>query len=383
VQGSLVLAGTSVFDASFIRAYGTGGLVFLVSLQSPIDAIYFPATGLVIKSDKLRYTVTDKVEKMMRFFNKDFSLMLGWEAGRPAASTVFLSRDRRPYHVIADELSGLFYLRQTMHKRLPVAFLERASYLESDVLSADVLSVSDVQQYGDDKILFTAYKRLTGSDPWTEDFRAWLVRKSIEVHNDALFDKTADGRIIWIGIARGEKRVWKEELEGLVEFVGWARNKYPGCRFVFDGWTSLSSATDKCCKVMELQKSMFDNIVEQTGLVDAEIKNTIGAQVARKIALASQCDFFISSAGTPAFWPSGLCGVPGVVHNSTQMINKVDVLLNCTNVLKVPVEFIRDSSDISGKEKKRYDYVDYSINPDDFIRCCEAAADGIYEGPIL
>lgn len=56
---------SNVFDACYINYQNDVRKVILVSLETPIDAIFFPSSGLIITSDRLRFELISRLKKLL------------------------------------------------------------------------------------------------------------------------------------------------------------------------------------------------------------------------------------------------------------------------------------------------------------------------------
>lgn len=370
-QGYFNILGTSFFNACYIRVGSPLGKTYLVGIYSPFDAIFIPTVGLLIKGSSCNFNFSVSCKKLIHAAVRDMKRFCDAWDRKTVDCIINIIKVDRPYHVVADELSGNFHLKYSLSKDYPTIFMERASFFEQEVFDYTPLLTSEMQEFGSDKVLFSAYKKLDNESNWSEAYRQWLINKATELYEDKLFLKKGDQICIWIGIAGGEKRVWKEELDGLVAVIEWFSDRFAGCQFVFDGWTATSNSSEIDLKNIEKHNGILRQIIGRSGLDQNTFKSTIGSQVFNKVALANQCDFFVTCAGTPALWPSFICKVPGVVHNNTQMINTAFKTVNYANVMKVPDDMILDIRDNMRRDRK--DFLSYSISPETIVRCCEVA----------
>lgn len=366
--GRLTLSGTSVSDACFVRANSKGGVrVLLLSLQSPIDAVFFPRLGLIVKSNNLRYKVNYRAVKLITSFVQNVKLLHGWKRGSEANGLVQLIRDKRPYHVVADELTAAHYFLRKCRRNYLIAFLNRASFIEEGFLNSIALEDKNVQSFASDKVLFSSYKRLGNKDDWSNEYCEWLLKCANDMYSQEIKNLSGNVYLFWIGISGGEKRSWLEERQSLEAIVNYVKKNHPECKFVFDGWTSPVRLGDSDKENIENHQKILQDLVKRCNLSDECYLSVIGDQVLKKVAFSNLCQFFISCAGTPALWPSKICRKPGVVHNSVQMIHRVDNTMHLKNVVKVPDSFITDKTE--DMLVNRWDYVSYSIPTEHFMGC--------------
>ena len=60
--------GSLFFDASFVGVSFNSERAFLLSLQTPVDALYLPNQGLVLCSQQLSFEVKSRVEKLLKAY---------------------------------------------------------------------------------------------------------------------------------------------------------------------------------------------------------------------------------------------------------------------------------------------------------------------------
>jgi len=357
----LRIGGSFFFDASFIRATYGETKFYIISIQTPMDAIFVPCAGFLIKSNACALNVKERVQKLLRWsVSLPDDYINCWS--KLSEGLTWLVKNNRPFHVVADELSAYFYLKHEYGIETSVAFHSRSAFFELDSIG-ETISRDSLQQFSATKTLISSLRRLPKRGGWAFDYRKWLIKRAHELYK--LPEK--ERYWFWIGISGSEKRVWLEEREAICGFVRLCKEKYQNCYFIFEGWTSSSVENKADLLQEEAHTAFLNDVLRHVDLDENEYISIVGAQVFKKLAFAAKCDFFISSAGTPAIWPSTFCQIPGVVHNSTQMIDKLDSVLFLENVVKVPLDII---SDVGVGEKDRWDYVNYSIQPDRFLDVC-------------
>lgn len=223
-EKSLKACSSNVFDACYINYQNDVRKVILVSLETPIDAIFFPSLGLVITSDHLRLELSSRLKKLFQFICKDISHYSNYWADNKDLFISHLIRNNRPYHVIADELSGYYYLQTNRENSLKLAFLQRSTFVEYDKLELDAFSyaLDELQKEGLKTIFFSSYYRLNRSD-FSKNYENWLVgiaKKAYENEIDSF-----KGQNVWIAITGGEKRYWIEEIETIIALIKYFQKK--------------------------------------------------------------------------------------------------------------------------------------------------------------
>jgi len=230
--GSIVrVKGSFFFDAVITRAESFGGARFyLIGVQSPVDAIYLPLAGIIIKSKKCTFEIASRIRKFIRWVPSGIQLFLeAWKT--ESREIVWFVKDRRPYHVAAEELTAYFCVSTLLKFPLPLAFHERSAFFELDP-SWTLVRHGELQNFGMGRTLVCSLERLLPSLDLGDSYRSWLLAKS-----SALYDLPAKGERawIWIGLSGVEKRIWLEEKEGIKSFIELVTAKFGDCFFVFDG----------------------------------------------------------------------------------------------------------------------------------------------------
>lgn len=355
-RGVVKLHGTVLVDVPFICATIDGERCLILSIQSPIDAIYFPARNHFFCSTGFRFDGVDRLRKFFNWVVRNVALYGSVWKGLTSCKLVFLVRDKRPYHVLQDELSGWFEISES-GLCVPLVYFARASFLGEGI----ELKFEAPEDYVFDDLVITNHRR-ADKDMFSDDYysylRSWAKRKYQDYPAQV-------GTIIWVSISGGEKRRWFEEKEALQDFVRWARSKFFDCHFFVDGWTAPLSLSEFDRSQISAHKKTWMEISESCGLTESEYTLFIGSNILHKIWGASLSRFFVSCAGTPSVWPSLICRVPGVVHNSKSMIRRVTNTYFPLNVIRVPDDDIEDVNEIG--ENIRWDKYSYKIKPERFL----------------
>jgi hypothetical protein len=367
--------GSHIFDACFIRLFNKKRRLYAISLETPIDAFYFPVSGVIIKSAQCRFEIASRVRKLNHYFFGDYERFVDdWTLPYENITLSYLIRDKRPYHVIADELSGYFYMCDSLNKNLELSLLSRSTFFEHDLLiksSKNILS-DRLQETGRNVIFFSSYYRLQECE-FSEKYTQWLINSACQIYNEEIENLAKNDSIkIWLGITGGEKRVWIEEKESLVKVIKYFQNKYKNVQFVFDGYTNSYDHNQNTQKYINEHLTILNEIVIQTGLSQSEFISVIGAQILKKIAIGSLCSFHIST-GTPSTWISKICKIPGIAHGNYGMLKNIRMVTDSKSIIVVPKEKITeigintDAKNVSD----RWDFVNYSILPETIIELFE------------
>lgn len=364
------LHGTLLVDVPFIGVSSGQVRALAISLQSPLDAFYFPAHRLIVRSSTLRFSCFDRLPKLFNWILRNIDLYQNfWQ--QPATSNIrYLVRDKRPYHVLLDELSGRFELQESGFE-LDTLFFERASFLEN----SQTINFTQPEQNVYTDLLISNHRR-ADKDDFSSRYYAHLKYEASR-HHAGIHVPIEANTIIWLSISGGEKRRWFEEREALVAFIRWARDRYSNCHFYVDGWTSSLVMTNADKQQIAQHNEIWQEIRATANVTPSEYTSFIGAGVLRKVWGAGRCSFFISCAGTPSVWPSLIGRLPGVVHNSVSMIRRVQNTYFPDNVVRVADAHIHDVNEIG--DKIRWDKYSYSIQPEEILRCAEQAWEISYD----
>lgn len=367
--------GSNIFDACFIRFANTKRRIYIISLETPIDAFYFPASGLILKSTQCRFEIASRAKKLNHYFFSNYEKFID-EWNLPHKSTIlsYLIRDKRPYHVIADELSGYFQTQELLSKKLNLCLLPRSSFFEYYELVKDSKKVlSDkLQESGKNIVFFSNYFRLQECET-SEKYKQWLINSASSIYAKELKYLTENrAKKIWLGITGGEKRVWIEEKESLIEVINYFKNKYNNVHFVFDGYTNSYDDNQNTQKYIDQHIAILNYIIQETGLSDVDFTSVIGAHVLKKVAIGSLCSFHIST-GTPSTWISKICKIPGIAHGNYGMLKNIKMVTDSKSIIVVPRDkIVEEGLNIEAQNvSNRWDFINYSIKSHDIIHLIE------------
>jgi hypothetical protein len=163
--------------------------------------------------------------------------------------------------------------------------------------------------------------------------------------------------ILWFGIC-GEKRAWLEQLDAIEKITKKLSNVYPKLAIIIDGITSplnsnRSSLAAKLKKDFELYGELMARLPSSL-----KVLSLIGETADVKIAAATKVDGFLTSSLTDSMYVARYCKKWGVSHHSNRAVPQQHIH---PNTLFVPQQMVKDLAEDSDK---RWDKVDYSINPD-------------------
>ena len=355
---SLEIYGTLIFDACFIGVKIGKVKCFIVSLQAPLDGVFFPALSILVKRDLCPFSLAPRAEKLIKWAvsqGKEYKSF--WEERVVPHEISHFIRDKRPYHVVCDEFGGSVFLREN-YRDVPRVYLDRSSFIEDS--NSEIVSHKELQKFSSNRVLFGLHHRYENAT--NESF----FRDNVLSRANLSFEFRVNPKglpALWVGIAGGEKRRWLEEKQGILAFIRFVQSEYGDCFFVFDGWTSPSKLSEVDHAQIESHKKLLREILDASGLTSDLYMSTIGYSVLRKVYVAQFADIFFACAGTPCLWPSYFNGMPGIVHNSTQMIHRVSITMQPDGIVKVPDDKITDINEVGNQI--RWDRYSYSISVQD------------------
>lgn len=367
-KSNVQLGSTLVVDVPFIFITINDVKLIALSVQSPLDAIYYPEKKLLIVSDLLRFDVSARLPKLYGWMVKNLGVFSGLWGGRDDTTIKFLVRDKRPYHVLLDELSGWYELNEAGYD-LKKLYFARSSFIEG----SSVLEFDDASSHVFSDVIVTSHRR-ADKDAFSEKYFEYLKLEARELYGAA--SKSNERIVFWLSISGGEKRRWFEEKEALIEFIRWVCERFTNYHFYVDGWTSPQNLSEFDEQQISSHNEIWKHLCDVTGLDDTKFTSFVGASIFKKIWGVQQASMFISCAGTPSVWPSLIGRVPGVVHNSKSMIKRVSNTYFSDNVVRVPDEAITDVNEIG--DKIRWDKFSYSIAVKAFMDCADQCLERIF-----
>lgn len=156
--------------------------------------------------------------------------------------------------------------------------------------------------------------------------------------------------ILWCGIT-GQKRMWVEQVDGIVNIVRTMSGTFSDIEVIIDGMTAREG------KYIENKEDeeIFWNIANRLGETH-RVKSMIGRSYREKVAVCRDVDAFIANAGTGAIVPLRICRKPGVLHSNTRLDAFRDKYTH--PVKRVEKNFVQD---IVTGDNQRPDFLSYSI----------------------
>lgn len=169
---------------------------------------------------------------------------------------------------------------------------------------------------------------------------------------------------IWWGVT-GQKRSWKEQVEGTAYVLDQIAEAYPGLEVVFDGWTSPIDPGPRDEQEIQNDEAVVQSIIKlmRNQVVTSSV---IGKSSLEKTSVAMGCDAFVANYATGSIHVSRFAGRPGVVHLNTMMPKFMHIQ---HRTVCVPA---KRTTDLVEADDQRADFVSYSIDPKDILFLLES-----------
>lgn len=371
---------------NFLR-FIDGNESFYIIQRFSFTGIYFPArktvfeiTGKKYRNKNLKKHVQQLNRETVRIFDKIVTFLKS--INRVSLYGLLVSC-QRPYHYFRDFLPIIHNFRHVsglnINKPDPFGKIPKIISFEDGMFYSikNLYSLPCVEQVVDktdlNEILYNNYGFIIQpssnnrhySEKLLSDLSNLLISKSIERlleqqkerHN---FEKLKDCfPILWFGIC-GEKRSWIEKAEGIQKIVREVHKLYPNVGIVLDGLTSTEAQNEKQFRKKSAREDA-EAAKQILNRIDPSIPsfNLIGSTSKKKIAYASQIDFFLTSYSTDTMYVAHVCGKHGVAHlNTIKNIN----LHKHPSIYKIPDKYVKNI--LVDKNKNEGPNVSYSVDPE-------------------
>jgi|GEM_PF-6446627 len=357
-----VVKGSYFSRGSLIRCSDDGDVFYLVSLKTPLDAVYYPVSGRVILDPEGGVSKGEVLYLLKRFINfyvKQHQMFTEFCGGTTVVKNIAqVARVDRPYHVFADEMSGNFYLNKNFADvNIPLYFTAEASFFESE----KTLDDDELQLYGLKTIFFCYQRRLDFFSEGGEDFLRRLQRKALSIYGVEGLPLTAcfDGRtVVWITISGGEKPRLKNELEVINELIKFMSGRFLKPFFIFDGFTATEFDGAKGAEFIDYHHGVVRELIAKNA-IGGDSLSLVGKRVYAKVFYSQFADYVFSS-GTPLIWSSNFVRSGGgvIVHGSKEMLRIVHTFTREKNICLL--DSAKDWEDET--DGLRFDRVSYSLS---------------------
>ncbi|UOE53106.1 hypothetical protein LIT38_13060 [Bacillus sp. CMF12] len=369
---------------NFLR-FIDGNESFYIIQRFNITGMYFPTRNIFIdfKSGHSRNSNIQKhIEKLNREIVRLFDKILDFSLEKESISLyALLVSFFRPYHYFNDFLSSLhsfhYYLNHVVKKPEVFNKIPRIISLEDGMFYSikslyslpceeQVVDVNDVNEIVLENNGFIVLPSSNKHYPEQEksELNNLLVKSSVEsLLSDPKQAKKFNQLkkcfpILWFGIC-GERRSWDEKVKGVAKIVREVQKLYPNVGVVLDGLTSTEAQSEKKFRREYAidDKRVAKKIIKRIG-PQIPTFNLIGSTSTKKIAYASQVDFFLTSYSTDTMFVAHICGKHGVAHMNTL---KGTGQHEHPFIYKIPNKYIKNIIDDGSKRKGTN--VSYSMNP--------------------
>lgn len=368
----LLKAKESVVKASYfsrgsmIRCFDDGEIFYLISMKTPLDAVYYPVGNRVVfyyrgavRESEILYLL----KRFINFFAKQNEAFIEFCKNTAMVKNIAqVARVDRPYHVFADEMSGNFYLNKIACLSLsgvsvPLYFSAEASFFESE----KVLTDDELQLYGLKTLLFCYHKRLDFLSGDGGDFLDGLHEKSLSIYGVRGLPLRSffEGReVVWVTITGGEKPRLKNELQVIDEVIKFMKRRLPRPFFIFDGFTATEFDGAKGSGFINYHHSVVSDLIVKNG-IGSDSLSLVGKRVYAKVFYSQFADYVFSS-GTPLIWSSNSLRAGGglIVHGGKKMLEIVHTFTREKNICLL--DSAKDWEDDT--DGLRFDRVSYSLS---------------------
>ncbi|MGD7037419.1 hypothetical protein [Methylotuvimicrobium buryatense] len=279
----------------------------LVQVENFVDAMLFPDLAFFVFSE----TVIDQVlNSFQKVYCNDFLSKFNYKSNS-LTSRFFLGHPR-PFHFIYDQYFNFWKCSDKTKKNCK--FYADSFFLPSDNKSSSKDYEESHIYYALNNVGLNFKIRHNGIMP----------EKHLADFENYLFDSARDSTIsmkstektlkIWIGIT-GQKRAWKEQIEGYVKILNNLSQYFETVEVLIDGWTAVNKAlandTDDLLVVHTISSRLKNNI---------STINLVGFDYEEKIQHAHGCDVFIANAGSGAIVPLRIAKLDGALHSNPALV---------------------------------------------------------------
>ena len=243
----------------------------------------------------------------------------------------------RPYHTVHDFLHGLEYLyRQKLVfdvvSNKNFAFINPAQIFDN-IANFTALTEQEINDLSREKQGFYIMPCLrylsSGYDRKLVNLANVLNAKAGEII--ALPNVDRADLLLWIGIS-AEKRVWKEQIDGLSNIIKLLSKKYNLCVLI-DGYTcTLDCNTGGSIdKERDVLKAIEQNVPKSVTFI-----SLIGKTMMEKIAWSAKIDVFFTHFLTDSMYVSAIQKKPGVTYCSPYTPTAGNWIIHSENMIRIP-----------------------------------------------
>ncbi len=349
----------------------SGETFFIFQWITSADAIYFPCRDFIFRN---HHICDQQIYQFMVNLCGHFTFVLDYiiKSSRNKFAGI-LASSHRPYHFYYDVCLGVYFLfKKNLITKIPAIYL----YQGEDFFSIKTIFDASCDEYiknpafirnnCENKNLFYLHIGSNGGDQnniiFHEEISDLILTKADQLVSPEILLEVKMAQecypLLWFGIT-GQKRTWREQVEGGAKIITELAKMYPHLGVVFDGWTSPLHPLAQDIVEITKDKAVVNKIIELLPK-DARTFNLVGADAIRKLALATIIDVFIANNSTGSMYVDRFARKPGVAHIGRSFLKGSDTQIHYQR-RTVPSEHIVD---IPNPKNKSGSHTSYSIAPD-------------------
>lgn len=365
------LVASHCYDDVNLLFFSSAGLNYVVVQYAwTAVGVYVPAWGCLLVwtnwrppflDDVLSSALSNLLSTPNSFVYKDLSHLDRSFAG-------FLIGNSRPYHFFYDQLPLIFEIAGEEAQQ--VFQLSSHSFFSIQGLVAGSVRLVEYQDLNAALTRCNGFALMVGRGAELnpnhlevfKNIRNWSLEKQLPT-----VDLSRHFPVIWLGISV-QKRIWKEQVEGLAYIIKELQARFPGLAVVFDGWTSPIKPTLYDQEQINQDRKVVQSILEQcTRLPNFDL---IGASSMEKIAIAEQCDYYVTNWLQGSLHVDNIARKHGIGHFNTRWA-QFESIYRHNHCIRIADEYIVDDSGYLP------DWVSYSIDPKHVLEALLRAMDEV------
>lgn len=347
---------------------------YVIQKVSAMDAVFIPSEGLLLKLQHvddldvklLTHTLLTELNKQAQ--EKFKGKFVGFNVGHP-----------RPAHLLQDVLPGLAVLEemQALKPTIPLCTFPGGDYIEpSECFTplSPAQKMASALQPGEFMCLMGAPMTYSTPGQFPPAFYQRLNERLINMarHREADWPVRAllarkQHFVLWLGIS-AQKRVWVNQVDGLVRLIERFQAHYPNLLVAFDGWTNPKTPLPSDLAETQRDRGVMIEVLNRLHVRPAHV-DLIGQGISRKIAVAEQVNFYFTSALTGSVWVSRAFQKKGMLHISKPLRDIAIHHQANPNALLLPAALV---SEVDADKAPRFDYINYSIDLDALLAAVQA-----------
>lgn len=363
--------GGGVFDwhSYFVRFSDGLDSVYVLQKVSAIDAVFIPSRNFLFKfqhSDgmNLNKLLTSIVRGLLhQAAHKYPSRFLGFNVGH-----------ERPAHLMQDVLPGVAYLdeQRLLHPEIKWCTQNGGDYIDLSACFANTSKATNYpQQLEPGQFTCQMGAPMVYHSPGRFDAGFYdrifqrLVNMASAVESDSFALHLLSGKqsfVLWLGVS-SQKRIWLNQVEGLIKVIEMFQLNFPNLLVAFDGWTTPITPLPTDIVEIRRDSEVVQKVLGALAVKPAHI-NLVGARVSQKIAVAKYTSFYLTSALTGSIWVSRALKNKGLLHISNPLREIAEHHLGNPNAILLDSNFIKE---VDAEKAPRFDCINYEINTEGLL----------------